>query len=323
MAELPHGDVRTVEAIYKYYEDKNEEWDSLGVSISQMLEKCGRALWLKFRWSCPPEKKDGRILRLFQTGHIEEDRMLSELRAIGCEVVDYVDGKQIKVYALGGHVRGKLDAEATGIPTAPKTIHVVECKSHNQKSFVPLLKKGVKAAKEVHYVQIQMYMHRRHRTRGLYMAVNKNTDELYTERVYHDPEYCEKVLDRVATVIFNPNAPAKLHDSMESKGAYDCKFCDSRSVCQQGAFARINCRTCLHSSPCQTGGWECEKFSKKLTIDAQKKGCTAHLFHPALVPGKQVDVNEVDGWIEYVLTKDGSVWRDGTSDKYRIAGEAL
>jgi hypothetical protein len=39
-----------------------------------------------------------------------------------------------------GWLRGKLDGRALEIPEAPKTLHVVETKSHKEKSFKELVK---------------------------------------------------------------------------------------------------------------------------------------------------------------------------------------
>ncbi|RUM45131.1 MAG: oxidoreductase, partial [Desulfocapsa sp.] len=162
------------------------------------------------------------------------------------------------------------------------------------------------------------YMHLRHRQRALYLAVNKNTDELHGERIYHDPDFCEMLLKRVGMAIFSPMPPAKMHEDPKLRAAYKCKFCNFLDICHGGTFARINCRTCVHSTPLKTGGWQCEKFNKNLTVESQKKGCTAHLFIPQLVPGKQVDVNGDEGWVEYYMP-NGTVWRDGTADKYKIS----
>jgi hypothetical protein len=55
----------------------------LGASL--IGQKCSRALWYVFRWVRRPEH-NGRVLRLFNRGHREEDRFVEYLRGIGFKV---------------------------------------------------------------------------------------------------------------------------------------------------------------------------------------------------------------------------------------------
>ena len=55
----------------------------LGASV--IGSPCSRALYYAFRW-CWQEKFDGRMKRLFNTGHREEERFITYLTAIGFKV---------------------------------------------------------------------------------------------------------------------------------------------------------------------------------------------------------------------------------------------
>lgn len=312
MAELPKPHSATVDAIHRVYEARARIGHNDGIAISQAADECDRRLWYGFRWAYPPERHEGRQLRLFQTGEREETRMLDDLRAIGCEV----GGEQERVRACGEHVRGKLDGRATGIPEAPVTEHVVECKTHNDKSFKELLKKGVQVAKPAHYAQIQLYMELTGLTRGLYMAHGKNTDELYTERLHHDPLYCAKLLARMQRIIDAPRPPAKLHDDPTSKMAWGCRYCPAAKICHEGAWAERNCRTCLHSTPIDGGKWWCERNKVTLTRAEMQTGCPALAYIPDLVPApwEQVDVDVERGTVLYRNTADGAEFVDGAAD---------
>jgi hypothetical protein len=85
---------------------------------------------------------------------------------------------------MRGHFGGSLDGVAKGLPEAPKTPAVLEFKTHNDKSFTDLVKNKVQASKPQHYDQMNIYMGLMELDRALYMAVNKNTDDLYTEWVH-------------------------------------------------------------------------------------------------------------------------------------------
>ncbi len=144
MAELPEPPMPTLSAIYASYEARQGDGfrDHLGASL--IGKSCARALWYDFRWATPA-RHTGRILRLFETGQLEEARLVRDLRATGATVleVDPETGRQFRVEAHGGHFGGSLDAVALGLLEAPKTWHVVEFKTHSAKSFAELVAKGV------------------------------------------------------------------------------------------------------------------------------------------------------------------------------------
>lgn len=314
MAPIPKPESSTVGAIYRAYEANAWSGESRTISISTLAEECGRKLWYDLHWVSDQEKIEGRKIRIFRSGDIEEERLVSDLRMIGCEVVDRDPdtGRQITVTACGGHIKGKLDSEILGLPEAPKTIHVGEIKSHNEKSFKALLKDGVRVSKPMHFGQLQTYMHLRGRSRGVYLAVCKNTDELYAERMEYDSEYCLRLISRGESIVRAENPPAKLHEDPESKMAFTCGWCKHRPVCHEGKRARVNCRTCIYSTA-ETGGnalWSCARFNKPLSIEEQQDGCPAHLYRPGVVDGEQIDCSEENETITYRM-KSGEIWVDG------------
>jgi hypothetical protein len=215
VAPLPKPESRITGMIYAAYEADAENWDGLGFSMSELHNECERALWYQVRWAAARENFTGRMLRLFETGHREEARIIAELRRIGLEVhdVDPDTGKQFLARALAGHVRGKLDGMALGVPEAPAAWHVVEAKSHNDKSFKALVKAGVgklREAKPEHWAQCQMYMHIRGLERCLYTATNKNDDSRWNDRVYYDPEWCTRTLAKLERILRMPEPPSRI-----------------------------------------------------------------------------------------------------------------
>lgn len=314
MAPIPKPTASTVGAIYAAYEAANAPRDGRSISVSTLAEECQRKLWYDFRWASPHEVVSGRQLRLFETGNMEEQRWIDNLRAIGCEVWDRDEsGKQIMVEACDGHVRGYLDSEILGLPEAPKTIHVGEMKSHNLKSFTALKKDGVAKAKPLHYAQIQTYMYQRGRDRGIYLAVCKDNDELYAERLPLDTEFVMRLLSRAQRIIDANDPPAKLHEDPTAKMAFACGWCKHKPICHEDAWPRVNCRTCLFSAPESGGSWSCARFNKPLSIEEQQQGCGAHLTLPGLVPGEQVDADEEEGTVTYML-RTGKLWVDGAAN---------
>ena len=87
MAPLPPPPTPTLDAIYAAYvaEAGDGFRDHLGASI--IGKDCERALWYDFRWASR-RVFSGRMLRLFDTGKREEDRLVRDLRRTGATVLD-------------------------------------------------------------------------------------------------------------------------------------------------------------------------------------------------------------------------------------------
>lgn len=314
MAELPELVSQTETAIWVALEGAQEQDQRTYIGASVLGEECERKLWYGFRWACPPEWFDGRKLSIFQTGHVWEARLVEMLKGAGIELdaVDPETGEQWSCRFAGGHGGGHLDGEALGIPEAPKTRHLVEFKSSNQKGFLELRRKGLKEAKPLHYAQMQTYMHLRGLTRGLYVCVNKNDDALYVERIEYDAPFAIALMLKAERTVAADRAPPKLHEDPAAKMAWQCGVCQMRGVCHGGEFANRNCRTCIHATaePDGDARWSCARHLKDLTKAEQQAGCPNHLYTPSLVSGEQIDADEAGEWVEYRMA-DGSTFTDG------------
>lgn len=301
-----------VDMIYDHYAKSNGEPPRGYLGMSGFGTDCDRALWYGFRWASDKERFTGRMLRLFQTGHREEARMIEDLKALGIEVLerDPDTGEQWSLSDHTGHLRGHMDGIAVNIPGVGKAI--LEFKTHNEESFKKVVANGVKASKIGHWRQMMLYMHFSKIERGFYLAHNKNSDELYEEVIEYDPQVGLALERRGSRVILAQHPPARLFEDPTSKAAYACKFCSSFGICHQGQFARRNCRTCLHSTPVGGGEFHCAKFNTKLDHDFQQHGCTSHRYIPTLVPGKMKNATD-DFTVTYELP-NGGTFIDGTND---------
>lgn len=319
MVELPQTYSPTIAAIEAAVEAAEiRDFDHV-VRGSSIGHPCERHLWYKFRWAHLPEEFDGRKLRLFDTGHVEEARMVAWLRVAGVtiEAVDPETGEQWEVVALDGHFAGHMDGIATGLLEAPVTPHLLECKTHNAKSFAQLLKHGVAVSKPEHVAQCQGYMGLKGLTRAFYLAKHKDTDELYAERINFDAAQFGAIMAKAERIKDAHAAPARISDdpSYYLCQAFDCA---SYSVCHGGGFALRNCRTCLHASPAAGGTWHCARHDRVLSIDDQKAGCASHLYLPSLVPGTQTDADQRAETVTYHMP-DGSTWTDGAHREGRAS----
>jgi hypothetical protein len=204
----------------------------------------------------------------------EEARLVQNLRATGATVLD-VDpetGRQYRVSALGGHFGGSLDALGLGLIEDPEHWHVLEFKTHSASSFRELLAKGVRISKPMHFAQMQIYMHLMALQDALYVGVNKDTDDIYIERVRYDAAIAKGLLDKAKRVIFSPSPPERLSND---PSWYQCKWCDHREICHGHQAPERSCRSCEQVKPID-GGWHCLAHDERLSCAAQREGCGAY-----------------------------------------------
>ena len=279
----------------------------LGASL--IGRPCERALWYTFRW-CAVQKHEPRILRLFARGHREEEHLSALLRAAGATVMT-VNPSTGRQWSFGnGHFGGSMDGACVGLPDAPKTWHVVEYKTHGAKSFASLSAKGVQAAKPEHWAQMQCYMAWTGMERALYVAVCKDDDRLYLERVDADKPAAQALMDRAQRIIDAPTPPEGISTD---PSWYECKFCDHREICHGTAAPLPTCRSCSHSTPEPGGVWTCRHHGgRRIDVLEQKAGCTGHRVIPILLKNwaEPIDASESDNWVKYRL-KDGGEFVNG------------
>ena len=252
------------------YRGADESFRShLGASV--IGGECPRAIWYGFRWFTKPHF-GGRMMRLFNRGHLEEGRFIALLLSAGIQIFQQDEnGNQFRIHDVGGHFGGSGDGVALGVPGLdPSTYALLEFKTHNAKSFEKLKKEGVRAAKFEHYVQMVTYMRKMGIAVALYMAVNKNDDEIWAEFVTASNAMADQFIDRGRTIILMKQAPEKIS---KSPGWFACSWCDHKPVCHLGAAPSVNCRSCSHSVAKEDGNWYCDRDDAVLSKAVQLVGC--------------------------------------------------
>ena len=249
----------------------------LGASL--IGRECTRELWYSFHWATK-NVFGGRMHRLFNRGHLEEPRFVALLEMIGCTVwqVD-AQGKQFRVEGHRGHFGGSIDAVISGLPEMGTAPVLGEFKTHGDKSFKKLLDEGVQSAKWEHFVQMQTYMGKLKLPAALYMAVNKNDDDLYAEIVMFDQAVYERYQQRSVIVIDAVEAPKRIN---QSPGWFKCKFCDHKAVCHGTALPERNCRTCVHVKVGDNKTWTCTAHGRDLSEEDQLAGCPTYVMNPEM-----------------------------------------
>lgn len=291
---------------------KNERRKHLGAS--EIGQSCSRKIWLNFRYAKQANHAP-KVQRIFERGKSDELRFINYFNELGCDIqsVSATDGRQFSFTDFGGHFSGSIDGviknvwaldfennlnfetyevdETTGIITTKtkkidsiteavektKKPFLFEFKTHNSKNFNVLKSYGLKEKFESHFAQVQVYLYYFDLTHALYVAVNKDNDELVYFLVPANSEIAKKYISRAEAIIFKNEAP-KIYDS---PGWWECKFCLFSEICHSGAVASINCRTCIFAAPLESGGWICEYKSKRFY--QPNSSCVAHIFYPEMV----------------------------------------
>ena len=308
MTAIPEPEHTTINAIDAYHQSQQDK-PRPHMGVSQLGQPCDRRLWLQFRWAVQ-ERFPGRILRLFRRGQDEEARLIEDLRAAGLVISETDESGRQHAVRFSAHLSGSMDGIVeSGVPEAPHKPHVFEAKTHSAKSFSDMCKKGVEKSKPQHWAQCHAYMHGKGIDRALYVAVNKDDDSIYVERIRYDKALAEKLVERGNRIVGSDRLPQPVS---ADPSWYICKMCPAHAFCHKGELPKeINCRTCLHATA-GPNGWHCERWDSAIPEEWQRVGCGSHAIHPDLVPWKMLDspdgvtaAYEIDG--ERVLVGEGGI----------------
>jgi hypothetical protein len=134
---------------------------------------------------------------------------------------------------------------------------------------------------------MQLYMGLTGMTRALYLAKNKDDDDLHSERVrFSEQEYL--ALMAVAERIRTSTAPPDRISTREDW--YECSYCAAHQLCwgcpgPALPVPSISCRQCCHATATLDGNacWVCEKHKRGLSLTDQAAACPDHLVLPGLI----------------------------------------
>lgn len=340
MSKLPETVTSPLLAKIDHYLETHQEPPRAHMGVSQLGHPCDRKLWLGFRFAVI-ERFSGRILRLFQRGNNEEPVMASLLRKAGIDL-RFTGFEQRKVsfadHERGtdtSHVSGSMDGIAVfGVPEAPDKPAIWENKTMSQKAFDDVVKNGVEKSKPEYWIQAHGYMLGTFEPkfieengfgkidREIFTAVNKNTDEIYTERIRLDKEVARKAIARGQRISTADRMPAPISTD---PSWYECKMCAMHEFCHVTHQTKeANCRTCAHSTSEPNGTWTCalNPEAGAIPVDFQRVGCRAHVVHPDLVPFEMKE--GVGNSAVYVIDgKDVVNGEDGIDSRELIGPSAL
>ncbi|HAB90287.1 MAG TPA: oxidoreductase [Bacteroidetes bacterium] len=270
-------DAQIEDASIEMFEDGHR--DHLGASL--IGDSCSRKLWYLFRWVKPAKfdsatRTQGQVLRLFNRGHREEPAIIKLLEKSGHRFLPVPEGQDQHRITLkcNGHFGGSLDA----VGYLPEIFNfddqvLYEFKTAGETQFRRLKKAGVKADKPLHWAQMCVYGKDKGIHHGLYLCVNKNTDEIYIEFLVLDWNLAETMEMKAEAIIEADEAPAKI---AMSASHFVCKWCNFKDVCHYDEPVDVNCRSCKHSKAVENSQWKCKLADQVIPKDVVKLGCELH-----------------------------------------------
>jgi hypothetical protein len=208
--------------------------DYLGAS--RLGVECERAL--QFEYAKAPvdygRDFDGRMLRIFQRGHVMEDCMVDWLRDAGFDLrTRRANGEQFGFSDADGRLRGHIDGVIVAGPDSFTYPALWENKCLGSKSWRDLQGKGLAVSKPVYAAQVALYQAHLelHEHPAIFTAINADTMEVYVERVPFNAALAQQMTDRAVRVITATEVgellPRRFHDSTH----FECRMCAWQDRC--------------------------------------------------------------------------------------------
>ena len=206
------------------------------LGASRLGVECTRALQYEYADAPVDPGRDtpGRMLRIFERGHVLEECMIGWLRGAGFDLrTRRDDGAQFGFSALDGRLRGHVDGVLVAGPEGYDYPALWECKCLGAKSWRDLHKHKLAVAKPVYAAQVAMYQAYLglHERPALFTAINADTMEIYAERVPFDGALAQRMSDRAVQIVLATDAGELLPRSFTDPTHFECRMCPWQDRC--------------------------------------------------------------------------------------------
>jgi hypothetical protein len=210
------------------------------LGASRLGVSCERALQYEFAHAQvdPGREHSGRLLRIFERGHLMEEAMIDWLRAAGFDLrTAKPNGEQYGFSALQGRLQGHIDGVIVGGPEGYAYPALWENKCLGSKSWRDLQKRQLAASKPVYHAQVVLYEAylSLHENPAVFTAVNADTMEIYTELVPFDAALAQRMSDRAIHVVSATDAGELLPRAYRDCTHFECRMCAWQDRCWRAA----------------------------------------------------------------------------------------
>ena len=206
------------------------------LGASRLGVSCERALQYEFAQAPADHGREieGRMLRIFERGHVIEDCMVEWLRSAGFDLrTRKSDGEQFGFSAADGRLQGHVDGVIVGGPEGFDYPCLWENKCLGAKSWRDLEKNRLAVSKPVYAAQVAVYQAylELHEHPAIFTAVNADTMEIYTELMPFDGALAQRMSDRAVKVITATEAGELLPRSFADQTHFECRMCAWQDRC--------------------------------------------------------------------------------------------
>lgn len=206
------------------------------LGASRLGVACERALQYEYAQAPVDYGRDieGRLLRIFERGHVIEDSMVAWLRAAGFDLrTRDCSGEQFGFSVADGRLQGHADGVIVGGPEGFAYPCLWENKCLGGKSWRELEKHRLAVAKPVYAAQVALYQAYLELTEhpALFTAVNADTMEIYAELVPFDAALAQRMSDRAVKIITATDAGELLPRSFAEPTHFECRMCAWQDRC--------------------------------------------------------------------------------------------
>ena len=211
---------------------------------SRLGVACERALQYEYLKTPADKPFSGRILRIFAAGHLFEELAIDWLRMAGFDLHTQTStGGQYGFGAADGRIKGHVDGILASGPSDLNMTYPAlwECKSAKNSVWNDLAKRGLTIANPIYAAQValyQAYMEEHipgiSQNPALFMAINKDTAQLYCELIPFNGELAQRSSDKGVRILAACDANDWLPRIARDPSHFGCKFCSWRSRCWQG-----------------------------------------------------------------------------------------
>lgn len=206
------------------------------LGASRLGVACERALQYEYAQAPVDYGRDieGRMLRIFERGHVIEDSMVAWLRAAGFDLCTRGrSGEQFGFSVADGRLQGHVDGVIVGGPEGFAYPCLWENKCLGAKSWRELERHRLAVAKPVYAAQVALYQAylELHEHPALFTAVNADTMEIYAELVPFDAGLAQRMSDRAAKIITATDAGELLPRSFAEPTHFECRMCAWQDRC--------------------------------------------------------------------------------------------
>jgi hypothetical protein len=206
------------------------------LGASRLGVSCERALQYEFIQAPVDSGRNhsGRLLRIFERGHLNEDSMIQWLGHAGFDLkTTKPNGGQFGFSALNGRLQGHIDGVIVAGPEGFKYPALWENKCLGSKSWRDLEKNKLAISKPIYHAQVVLYQAylELHENPAIFTAINADTMEIYAELVPFDAVLAQRMSDRAIKVITAAEAGEQLNRAYQDSTHFECRMCAWQDRC--------------------------------------------------------------------------------------------